>query len=140
MRIEISENRETFPDSFGKVTYYQMKNGELIENGNVYYIDESSLLAAIFSESAEIYTCNMGKAFQRLNNIISIEKDRLSRVSGFENAVQCNYQPLQSYLAQIRTYTESTPAMTSLRGIYDTGKKISEENRYLERLGCPQLY
>ncbi len=140
LKIEVIEDMDKFPDSYGKVKYYSKKRGEFESTGEVFFIDRASLIAAIYSESSDFYYCNFEKIYPRLKITFDIEKDRLAAISQFNNAKQCNYNTIIGLTDQMLSQLNDKPNGITLQKIYSLKEKIRIENRYLERISCPVQY
>jgi hypothetical protein len=140
VKIDVIEDRDRFPDSFGKASYYSKKKGSFEKTGEVFFVDRASLIAAIYSENSEFYYCNFEKVYPRLKVLFDIEKDRISSISQFNNAKQCTYESTLAVIEQMISQLSQKPNPITLQEIYSLKKKLREENRYLERLSCPVIY
>jgi len=63
---------------FGTLTFWNLENG-VWNDTTSYYVGRASVLAAVFSENAEIYKCGMKNAFDRLKSITGIYKKRTNK-------------------------------------------------------------
>jgi hypothetical protein len=141
VKIEVLGGADTFPESFGKATYYIKKNGNFANIGEAYFSDRSSLFAAIVSENAESYNCQMEKAIEKLNLIYKIRKNRLEEFMKIKDLRHCPYTDSISIYTSLIDYTNNKkPDMSTMQSLYSSIAKLEEANDVLKRLSCPEIY
>lgn len=141
VKIELLDDKEFFPDSFGRIDFY-IKNGNNFKKmDEAYFFDKASLIGAIYSEDADYYKCNLQKSLLRLNIITQIKKDRLSELQSYNKLKHCPYETAKLHLQSFSTITKDLQDTKSYyQSIYDISKKIKNENLMLQRLSCPLIY
>jgi hypothetical protein len=141
VKIMLLQDTTTFPESLGKVTYYQKSGNSFELIGESYFIDKSTLIGAIFSENKEIYECNLAKALKNLKLSLDIDKERLTELSAKKNSLPCNYVKIIDDINAIEEVIK-TGAITenNLIRLSQLKKTLKEDNDYLKRLSCQLIY
>ncbi|MCM2325765.1 MAG: hypothetical protein NDI94_04830 [Candidatus Woesearchaeota archaeon] len=134
IKIEVITDKETFPDSFGKVTFFEEES-----EASSFFMDKATLFGAIYSQDQERYECNLKKAMQKLNVMSNIKRDKITEFKS--TFLYCPYDEAIGYLNEmIKATAPLKTDQDSLMKIYVTAKKIKKENLLLQRLSCPMIY
>jgi hypothetical protein len=148
----------------GTATYYQAgstKEQWVRQSGPVKIISsygedrDSATYAAIFTHDAATYTCNMGKAFKRLNILMELYDSKRSELGLYyqdhlDVGAQCfaliKDPQLQNTLAKVFPAHKgavsvcSGEAYVNCEGLATTAEKLAGINDNLRKEGCVSLY
>ncbi|MBU0757178.1 MAG: hypothetical protein KKF44_03880 [Nanoarchaeota archaeon] len=124
------------------VEYFRKNQDKFEYTGFSHFFDETTLLAAIYSESDSLYECNLNKAIKRLNQISNILiirygliKDKLPGIcSGSPN-----YEISYGLLIELANLTES-PVSDSLPVIERIKTELVYASNEIIKEGCPTIY
>ncbi|MBT3720129.1 hypothetical protein HN789_04540 [archaeon] len=127
-----------------EITYYKLKSGEFEEQDTTYYLDDTTLLAAIYADNVDSYNCNMAKAIERLHRFSTMLKNRASELRGADLLSLCSpdaYSQAESMLTQMEEATESTKMDASMVSQLKTiREQLSVLNKDLNKRSCPTVY
>jgi hypothetical protein len=131
VKISLMDDAETFPESFGKVSF--------ADDEEAYFFGRESLLGALYSEDIERYECNLKKMLGKLGIISDMKKDKLE-----EYAAKFQTCPYGKSIDLLNQMAEATRDMKtdqlSMKRIYVLAASIKKENGLLQRLSCPIIY
>ncbi|MFH0874586.1 MAG: hypothetical protein V1859_01520 [archaeon] len=126
---------------------YHIKSGNVFAlEAESYYFDTPSLLAAIYSDNAGSYECNMLKAVKRLGYEAQIVKARIAPIiAGYYdkcNSLEQKYHDAEALLDEITPLTVGADSLSAslvseLRAKSDA---LSAINNDINELGCPTIY
>ena len=128
----------------GAIEFWQKQNSLWASKGTSFYIGKQSLLGAIYSDSIELYECNMQNVFSRLSLVTKVYAERAKKLT--EGAVsvrqfQCN----QFYSNAITQFNRISAASSdfnrqNIDAISDSAKLLSNENRNVQISSCTLIY
>ncbi|MBT4022468.1 hypothetical protein HOF18_03730 [archaeon] len=123
---------------FGRVTYYIKQGNNFVPIGDVYYVDEASLIAAIYSEDPTRYKCGMKRAFEKLKKVAETRLDRVEKLSSLQ---QCPYSNAKVRLNEIiRLTTDIKHTKAHYNELYNYAIVLVKDNKVLVKLSCPPVY
>ncbi len=125
-----------------EIDYYTYENNNWEHKGTTYYFDDTTLMAAIYSDNIEAYECNMAKAILRLNKFSTILESRADELNDADLYQTCtNYDTAAALLSEMESETTSTKLtadmVSSLMQIRDD---LSGINTELNKQSCPTIY
>ncbi|MFH2019902.1 MAG: hypothetical protein ABIJ34_00660 [archaeon] len=126
------------------VKYYQKKDGSFEELGETYYLDQTSMLAAIYTENLGAYECNMKKSIRRLNKFSAILKERVKTIQSSNLMPLCissAYQEAEGMLSELESATD-TPEISraAFSKISSIKERLTALNKELNKKSCPTVY
>lgn len=135
-------------DDFGTIRFYKKQGTGFSETRETYYLRRASVYGAIFSEDVDSYDCSMKKAFQRLNLVNQVYKEKVSKLNRitYPSGYFCInwYAPALSNLEDINTKSLSlSNSFDSLDNIKDLSlgtEELSDRNQGLLLHSCPLIY
>lgn len=135
----------------GTIEYFQKKDDSWISKGSSFYLGKQSLIGAIYTDSLDIYECNMRNAFSRLILVTTVYADKVNKL--IENASASNKQMYcvdfyKNALPQLRnTYNAaSNLAKSSSFNVQDVAaiaaaaSLVAQENKNTQDNSCPLIY
>jgi hypothetical protein len=132
---------------FGTIKFYQKEGKDFVEKGTTYYVDKTTLFAAIYSESIDDYTCNLKKAIRRLNLLSSLLKRRIAVIQNSDLLPLCSkesYNNALNSLSQLEGITNDISNgkidMDKMQKIYSIKNSLQGLNSDLNRKSCPMVY
>jgi len=141
--VNLPEEDKRF--SIGTIKFYQ-KSGlgfaEQTPKYEVYYLGKPTVFGAIFSESREMYECNMYKALLRqqvVSQLYILKIDSLLKASTDITNQACLvlYGTAQGY---IQALADPTLTLVNAPIIKENSDKISAANNEFKLKSCPQIY
>ncbi|MBU0758710.1 MAG: hypothetical protein KKF44_11690 [Nanoarchaeota archaeon] len=135
-----------------KVEFYQ-KNGydedafsDKKMTGIAYYNNDVTLIAILYSESAQSYSCNMKKVMDRLS-IQSVVLARRLQLVTVGLSLYCQdklsvYEDTLLQLDNLKTATENVLQIDSalLSSVDSISQSIKNNNKLVIEAGCPEIY
>jgi hypothetical protein len=102
----------------------------------------ANLFATIFSDNAEMYTCNMRRAMKRLSYITDVSLSRINSYNGDIDLVNSGCAYDNSDLTQIKEIanTQSTAETPNPAQIQSYSSNIANQNKDKIRESCPTIY
>ncbi len=126
------------------LTFYEYDSGSFEEIGTTYYIDDVTLIAAIYSQSIESYECNMIKAIKRLNKFSTILKDRAGIIKNSDLLSLCSsgsYSTAESLLGDMKDATSDNKLnRNTVNELISIRDELESLNRELNKKSCPTIY
>ena len=159
--VFLNTNLVTLDDSFKKVEasavkisgqavyfYFKEKRGAdfVMEGFPQSYAGIPSILAAMFSSNADMYSCGLKNAFKKLSyvsNLFIKRAEELDRLLADDIKKVCNYGPIisaltrQEELAKNLAFELELAKISELSGLMKT---IENCNRDLVKQSCPELF
>ncbi|MFH1770458.1 MAG: hypothetical protein ABH828_02775 [archaeon] len=117
-------------NSYGTITFE--KEGETVG-----FVKKEALLGAIFSDDAAYYNCTMEKAYERLDLLMKLNKERVSALEKAKEDTECEtyYTWANQYFNSIRFPSEG------VKTIYEKSENLKSDNENLIRgPDCPLIY
>ncbi|MCM2325426.1 MAG: hypothetical protein NDI94_03100, partial [Candidatus Woesearchaeota archaeon] len=128
----------------GNLKFYSSDKGSMELEGESYYVDDTTLIAAIYSDSLGDYECNMKKAVRRLNKFAEILKMRSESIRRADRLPLCTvdyYNRAESLLSQLQELTdEDTISKEKLAGIASVRDQLNSLNQEINKKSCPTIY
>ena len=126
------------------ITWYNKDKDTFVESGKTYYLDEPTLIAAIYSENLDSYECNMRKALERLNKFSTILKNRITEIKSSDLLPLCtsaSYDNAADLLSQLSDATKdfdvSSESFNKISSIRD---QLQQINTDINKRSCPTVY
>jgi hypothetical protein len=66
----------------GTLEFFEAENDNFVKKGDSYYIKEPTLFGAIFTDDVKIYNCVMRNAFEKLNIVSQIYREKVVELNG----------------------------------------------------------
>lgn len=129
----------------GKIEFYQKDGTSWLSKGASAYIGKASLLGAIYTDTLEMYECNMQNTFARLHFITKIYAEKTKKLMQISSVSTRQIQCSEFYnraLAQLnRIYAASSGiGIESVNEIADSAKLLSNENKNAQVYSCTLIY
>jgi hypothetical protein len=125
----------------GQITFYKKKGSAFVEEKTMYYVDKATLFAAIYSQTAYSYGCNIMKAVKRVNKVSGILKTRAFVIKNSGLLPMCqtsDYDRAYSLLDNLERGTASGSfAMNNLLGSI---RELNTLNTEINKRSCPTIY
>jgi hypothetical protein len=124
-------------DCYGDLEFYNYDGASWTFTETYQYLGKASLLAAIFSENAEIYECGMKNAFERLEKVTEVY---INRTDELESLGLCSslYGDTLDDLSSV--YGQSTLEEPSYFDINSASQSLETTNDLLLSNSCSAIY
>jgi hypothetical protein len=126
------------------LTFYEYDSGSFEEQGTTYYLDDTTLIAAIYSESLGSYECNMIKSIERLNRFSTLLKNRASIIKNSDLLSICSsssYSTAESLLDDMEELTSQNKLdQSTVSGLISIRTELESLNKELNKKSCPTIY
>lgn len=77
---DVTALKVTGNDEKGTIEFWQKTERGWSSKGSSKYLGKSSLIGAVYSDTLELYKCNMENAFKRVNLVTSVYRNRLNNL------------------------------------------------------------
>lgn len=116
-------------DKSDNIEFYDYTNNKFENEKISHYLKKESVIAAVFSENAEIYECNMKKAVERMKKVYKVYGERISKIK--ENKPDCSaYYKVEDLKPDFNDYEK----------IYNNIQNLENKNKAVELYSCPLIY
>ncbi len=131
-------NIEHFTDP---VEFWQYNGIDWFElEGRTTFIDKSSLMGAMFSDTAAEYNCVMNKVFQNLNALNKVHMQRTNMLVD-ANLPTNLYQESLPYFESIDDSTQNPELWEeNVAELFNSAKELDRQNSRIEQMSLPLLY
>jgi hypothetical protein len=127
----------------GEIKFYQKSaSGFTEQNGvseQVFYLGKPTVYGAVFSDTKDIYDCNLRKSITRLEVVSDLYQRKLDKLKSPESGTSMSCQGIydQAYepITRLASASERTPDE-----IIDYSDKIASANNALKLKSCPLIY
>jgi hypothetical protein len=128
----------------GNLKFYSYSEGDFELEGESYYVDDATLIAALYSENLGTYECNMQKAFIRMNKFTEILKGRVGAIRRSKLMPLCSpdyYVDGEKLLGDLIDLTAS-PEITQdkLAKAKEIKSQLESLNTEINKKSCPTIY
>ncbi len=115
------------------IEFFRKTGTTFISDGSAGYIRDPMILGAIFSGTFEDYECNVKKAFNKLNIVSMVYRERTNtlKLKGLGGGACGTYYGFPS------PTDYSTATITQINADINS---IESNNKYLQRFSCPTIY
>jgi hypothetical protein len=129
-----------------EITFFEKQGTSFVEVGVSSYLDDPTLIAAIYSESYYGYECNMKKSVQRLHKFSTILSDRVELIKNSDLLPLCEksksqYESAKGLLSELndatKEYNVDKETFDKILSIRDELDKINTE---INKKSCPTIY
>jgi len=127
----------------GELEFYKKNSLIWKSNGISPYFTKSALLGAIYSDSNDLYQCNMANVFSRLNIISNVY---LKRTTALKNDVTRIRNECKSIYTNALNHLQSINSASSVLNepnvevIASASQSLSDENKKAQLASCPLIY
>lgn len=131
------------------VTYYEKQGTSLVRKASVPILSSDTnavLYAAIFSDNAESFYCNMGKVYERLSMLSSIYKDRIESIRQeylVQGVTRCSSQSISTHFENLKAVAaacQDSPQNCNVQSIESYVISVENQNTNLLNSHCASLY
>lgn len=128
------------------LTFYKKDSNILVEVSKSYYIDDTTLFAAIYSDNLGSYECNLKKAMLRTNKISDMLIKRIDKITSSNLLPICeseisSYNQAKTLLTQLRDETKNQVVNKNKMLTFSNIKNdLQDINSNLNRKSCPTVY
>lgn len=141
--IKISGDKEK-----GTVDFYQKNGNAWSPKKSSVYIGKHSLLASIYTDTEELYSCNMRNVFSRAKLVTEVYKERANKIVNDASTRPACKQVYINALPKLKTIYDSLKSLESSTAfdIGDAGKVVSAsrdlvtQNKEAQKFSCPLIY
>ncbi len=138
---EITEDDEIT----GTVEFYKKEGNSWATNSlqdTSPYIGIESLIGAIYSDTVELYNCNMGNTFSRLNLVTLVLKHRSEKLKNSDKTNENCYEVYASISSDLQQIIDKSLNFNSenVNTILSAASNLEYENKKLEKESCPLIY
>ena len=134
-------------ENSGIIEFFDLVNGKFESRGKSYYVKEASLLGAVFSDNAEIYNCNMEKAFNKLKIISNIYNKKVNNIIKQYNNIEENDVCRDFYQSNLLAISGNISYLSSFdfessdyKEIIEASDEIKRLNNESDALSCVLIY
>ena len=127
----------------GSIDFYQKRGSSWESKGTSYYLTKSSLIGAIYSDTKEIYECNIRNVFNRLKLVTDIYVYRTNELNQQQSCIGASYASALNYLGTISAMSLSlTSSITepSINTLASAAKSLAGENKNAQVYSCTLIY
>jgi len=126
------------------IKFYEKDNDEFVLAGETYYIDDSTILAGIYSENLGSYECNLEKAITRINKVSKVLMARLDLIKKSSLLNSCSdslYSQGENMLFELIKETNKVEiTKQSLSNMNTIRSSLQNLNENLNENSCPTIY
>ena len=137
----------------GNIEFYKKNRNSWSPKEDSVYLGKASLLGAVYSDSLDVYKCNMKNTFSKLNLVTKVYHGRTTLLptrlaeqqSTVSRQTSCDYANALQYFANIESRASASAEsanfdMGTITPIKDSSASLATENSNLQRLSCPLIY
>lgn len=130
--------------SDGNLKFYEKSGSSFELEGESYYIDDATLIAAVYSENYGTYKCNMEKAIKRMNMFSGILIERVRAIRRSKLMPLCSpeyYNQAEALLTSLSSVTsESEITKEKLSQVKSIKDQLQALNTEINKKSCPTVY
>jgi len=123
----------------GTIEFFASLDDEFVSEGTSYYVGESVLLGAIFSDNLDSYSCVMENVFSKLDTVSQVYEMKINNLRLIYEDQPCGgfYDP-----GSITTIKEASGAFSqsNLEIIDSNIRNLQNQNNEIKKLSCPLIY
>ena len=123
----------------GTVEFFDSVDNEFVNEGTSYYIGESTLLGAVFSDNLDSYSCVMENVFEKLNAVSQVYERKINNLRSIYEDQQCGefYDP-----GSITSIKEASTTFNQLNidRIAANANNLELQNKQLQSISCVMIY
>lgn len=129
----------------GIIEFWQKEGNSWLSKGTSSYIGKSSLIGAVYTDTLELYECNMQNVFTRLNLVTKIYSEKTKKLvqkgTVSSRDTQCN-QFYNNALSQLNSIFEASSIFNreNIDVISESAKLLSDENKHAQVYSCTLIY
>ena len=125
----------------GTINFYQKNGDSWMSKGSSSYIQKSSLIGAVYTDTLDAYQCNMQNVFSRLNLVTKIYADRTNELIKTTSQLSCR-QFYSNALAELNKISAASSSFNknNVDAIVDSAKSLANINNDAKTYSCPLLY
>ena len=132
--LKVSGNEEK-----GTIEFFYSENNNFVSEGTSYYIGESALLGAVFSDNLDGYSCVMENVFDDLNVVSRVYEKKINNLRSIYDGQKCEkfYDP-----GSIITIKEASATFNQLNidRITANANNLGLQNKILQSISCALIY
>jgi|SRR3989344_3710176 len=118
-------------DEYGKIDFYEYATLKK----TLEYLKKESIIAAVFSENADIYNCNMEKAMTRLKKVYDVYDKRVEKLKNDEKDI-CKAH----YDSNLLNMNNMDITFGNFQSIYNNLDNIEHQNQIVALHSCALIY
>lgn len=127
----------------GAIDFYQKNGNAWLLKGSSAYIGKQSLIGAAYSDTLEMYQCNMKNVFSKLNLVTRVYHGKISELINHLSSSQlaCSqfYSKALSEFNKISSATSSF-SKENMNIIADSAGSLDNINNDAKKFSCPLIY
>jgi len=123
----------------GKVEFFDFVGGGFESRGISYYLGESGLFGAIFTDNLETYECAMKNSFDGLRVVSQVYEKKTNNLGLYYGDEPCAQNYDSSFIVVIKE-ASSTFSLSSINKISEAMKNLEEQNKKIEEGSCIPIY
>ena len=131
----------------GVIGFYKKSGNSFTLSESSAYIGKSSMIAAIYAENQEMYTCNMNNVFSRNSLVTKVYQGKTRNLMANTARPDCRqiYSDSLPYLNRIETASLRLAAsqridISDINEISSASKSLASQNEEAQKFSCPQIY
>jgi len=131
----------------GELDFYTKKGSSFALLGSTSYIGKSSLIGSIYTDSIELYKCNMRNAFSRHALVTKVHKGKLTELSDSYPRQEClqiytNAMPYLNSIEATSEYLSMSPnfGIVDMAKLKEAAQSILIQNKESQKFSCPLIY
>ncbi len=125
----------------GALEFYQKKGNSWVSLGTSAYIGKSSLFGAIYTDTLEVYDCNMQNTFGRVKLVTDVYYERTKKLRDTIQRQECKqiYNNALNQINNIKTLSLNFKP-ENINNLVSTAKLLSVQNKEAQKFSCPLIY
>ena len=134
----------------GTIEFYQKSGISWSLKGESSYIGKNSMIGAIYTDTLDMYECNMRNAFSKLNLVNNVYAGRTNKLISStldERSTRCNdvYRKALNELNKISDASSKLKESSSfdhilINDITNAAKALADDNKQLQLYSCTLIY
>ncbi len=142
--IDVTAIRVNGDAEKGVIEFYQKDKASWLSGGSSAYLGKRALIGAAYTDTPDMYKCNMQNAFSRLSLVTKIYAERAKKLVQ-EGASKMQLQCNQFYNSALNSLNNIYGASSEFSNenvdvIANAAKALSQENQNARVYSCPLIY
>lgn len=126
-------------ENTGTLEFFDLIDDKFEFKGRSYYLKESTLMGAIFTDSLEVYDCVMEDAFKKLNIVSQVYERKIANLKSYYKNQECEQYYDNSLITTIKEASDVF-SQSSINDIDIAAKDLEEQNKKAQLSSCTLIY
>jgi hypothetical protein len=128
-------------NDIGTLDFFEAENDNFVKKGDSYYIKEPTLFGAIFTDDVKIYNCVMRNAFEKLNIVSQIYREKVFELNGGSCASDYSRNNIDTIFDNSINFNPLDPNIDSILNNLDTAANdLKGQNTEAKEKSCALIY